>query len=276
MRSNNTAKTLGPQSARLVVRLYDANREIFTIADAQEALGRSSVSIRSLLRDLVNRGLVTRLKPGLFQLVPMQLGSERVYIGNPYLVAHELADGLDYYVSHASAMELHRMVTQPQLVVYISMLKSHRPSLIHGLEYRFVKTQKKHFFGTTEIWVDKQHKITVSDLEKTVIDGLKQPEYCGGISEVAKGIWMRHSDLKIDVLIQYALELGIQAIIKRLGYLLELYQCAAPNQVAPLLDMAERPYSLLDPAFPNEGNYSARWKLRLNVEPDELLSVIRT
>ncbi len=274
--NNDTAKTLGTRSARLVVALYDSEREIFSLADVQEILGVPPASARSLLRDLVKRGLVTRLKPGLFQLVPLQLGSERIYVGNPYIVGHELAGGREYYISHSSAMDIHGMVTQPQLVVFLSVLRTRRPLLVHGTQYRFVRIQKKHFFGMKEHWVDKQHKVIVSDLEKTVIDGLKQPEYCGGISEVAKGFWMRHSDIKVDVLIDYALDLGIQAVIKRLGYLLELYNCAEPYMVARLQSLVSRPYSLIEPAFPNEGEHSARWKLRLNVDPNELLSVIRT
>ncbi len=31
------------------------------------------------------------LKPGLFILVPFELGREREYLGNPYVIARELA-----------------------------------------------------------------------------------------------------------------------------------------------------------------------------------------
>lgn len=274
--NDDIAKTLGTPSARLVVGLYDREREIFSLDDVCEILGLSSATARSLVRDLVNRGIATRLKPGLFQLVPMHLGSERFFLGNPYVVAEQLADAQNYYISHASAMDIHQMVTQPQFVVFVSMLKSRRSLMVHGTEYRFVRVQQKHFFGTKQHWIDKQHKVVVSDLEKTVIDGLKQPEYCGGLTEVAKGFWMRQSDMKVDILVKYALELGIHAVTKRLGYLLELYNCAEPNTMAQLQSQVARPYSLLDPAFPNEGEHSARWKLRLNVDPNELLSVIRT
>ena len=50
--------------------------------------------------------------------MPFELGREREYLGNPYVVAREFADTPEYYVSHASAMDLHRMVTQPQLAVF--------------------------------------------------------------------------------------------------------------------------------------------------------------
>ena len=37
--------------------------------------------------------------------------------GNPLVVAREMMRGEDYYLSHATAMEIHGMTTQPQLVV---------------------------------------------------------------------------------------------------------------------------------------------------------------
>lgn len=40
-------------------------------------------------------------------------------------------------------------------------------------------------------WIDETEKVVVSDLERTVIDDLKQPEYYARFSEVATGFWKR-------------------------------------------------------------------------------------
>jgi predicted transcriptional regulator of viral defense system len=273
---DNTAKTLGPQSARLIVALYEAGREIFDLQDVCRQTGLSQPSARSLVRKMAQRGLVTRLKPGLFQIIPLQLGTERQYVGNPHVIARELVHGDEYYISHASAMDIHGMLTQPQFVVYITTLKAHRPIAIHGSEYRFVRTKKEHFFGLMEHWVDKQERVTVSDLERTIVDGLKQPEYCGGFTEVAKAYWIRRADMNADKLADYALRLGISVVARRLGFLLELFDVQAPAALDRLQEQAVRPYLLLDPIMPNEGKYLARWKLRVNVEPAEIHSLVRT
>jgi predicted transcriptional regulator of viral defense system len=47
-----------------------------------------------------------------------------------------------------------------------------------------------------DAWVTKQESIETSDLERTILDGLRHPEYCGGITDVAKGLWMRHDDVR--------------------------------------------------------------------------------
>src|SRR5262249_366725 len=152
-----------------------------------------------------------------------ELGRATEFAGNPYIVARELTAGADYYISHASAMELNQMVTQPQFVIYTSTTKRLRNRTLHGTEFRFVLTSPDDIFGVTTHWVSKQDSVKVSDIERTVIDGLRLPAYCGGITEVAKGLWMRRADVKPSRLVDYALRLRVGAVIRRLGYLLEFY-----------------------------------------------------
>lgn len=80
----------------------------------------------------------------------------------------------------------------------------------------------------------------VSDLERTVIDGLRQPEYCGGVTEVAKALWMRHQDIETAKLVDYALRLGVGAVSRRLGYVLDLYGIAPEAQLKRLRDTRAR------------------------------------
>jgi len=269
-------KTLGPQAARLLAVLHEKGRAVFTVADVQEVTGLGAKSTRNFVGKLVRRGVATRLKPGLFILVPYELGREREYLGNPYIVARALAGGRDYYLSHASAMDAHRMVTQPQLIVHVTSPRPLRGRTILGTEFRFVRCKPEHLFGVAEHWVDKTEKVLISDLERTIIDGLKQPEYCGGIVQVAKGYWMRSRDMDIGRLVTYALRLDVGAVIRRLGYLLEACGVNEPAAFEQLRARLTATYHLLDPTLPVEGRRIARWRLRLNVSPEELQAVRST
>ncbi|MBA7499107.1 hypothetical protein ES704_01847 [subsurface metagenome] len=273
---NNKLKTLGPQAAHLVVTLYEQNKPIFRLKEVQKILRLDEVSSRNFIRKLVNRGVVTRLKPGLFILVPFELGKEAEYIGNPFVVAREIMGGKDYFLSHATAMEIHGGITQPQLVVFITALKPRRSITSMGIEFRFIHNQKKYFFGISDHWVTKQEKVRVSDLERTIIDGLKQPEYCGGLTEVAKGLWMRHQDVNMNQLISYSIKIGVGAVIRRLGFLLELYKIGTSEDREILSLHLTETYVRLDPLLPPEGKFLRKWRLQLNVSPEELLSVVRT
>ena len=277
---NDVLKTLGPLAAQLIVTLYNRNRQVFHFQEAEEILkGRAPAS--NVLSQLISNGVVTRLKSGLFRLVPFELGFEREYLGNPYIVARELALGShksdkEYYLSYASAFDLHQMVTQPQLIIYTSSPRMIRSRIIQGTEFRFVRSKKSNLFGITEIWVDKSEKVRVSDVERTLLDGLKQPAYCGGLSEVAKGFSIKHQSIDPQKLIDYAIKLDVGAVIRRLGYLMELYQIGSRIHWEFLQTKLTATYQLLDPELPAEGLHIAKWRLNLNIPQEELLAIRET
>ncbi len=273
---SNKLKTIGPQAAHLITTLHEQNKPIFRLKEVQKILRVDEVSSRSFVRKLVNRGVVTRLKPGLFILVPFELGKKADYIGNPFVVAREIMSGKDYFLSHATAMEIHGGITQPQLIIYVTTSKSRRSITIMGIEFRFIHNQKKYFFGIDDHWATKQEKVKVSDLERTIIDGLKQPEYCGGLTEVAKALWMRHQDINVNRLIGYAIKIDVGAVIRRLGFLLELYKIGTSEDWKILSSHLTETYVRLDPLLLSEGKFLRKWRLQLNVAPEELLSVVRT
>jgi predicted transcriptional regulator of viral defense system len=275
-KQNQPLKTLGRQAARLVAELHERGKTLFSHADVEEITSLQSKSARNFVASLVHRGVATRLKPGLFNLVPFELGSERDYLGSPYVVARELVGRDDYYVSHPSAMDLHQMVAQPQRVVYTTTTQAIRPRVVLGTEFRFVRCKPEHLFGSTEHWVTRTEKVQVSDLERTILDGLKQSEYCGGFTEVAKGFWMRRNDIDHGKLVDYALRLDVGAVIRRLGFLLETFEVNALRELNRLQENLTATYAILDPLLPDEGKFMARWRLRLNVDPDEIISVVRT
>jgi len=257
----------------LVTALHERNRTLFTVGDVAAITGLGEASARSFARKLVDRGVAARLKPGLFVLVPFELGREREYLGDPLLVARALAGGAAYYLSHGTAMEIHQMVTQPRLVVYVSTPKLIRSRMIGGTEFRFVHCKRRDLFGIEPHWVTKQETVQVSDIDRTVIDGLRHPEYCGGLTEVAKGLWIQREKIQVSALVEYALRLDVGAVVGRLGFLLELYGMATPEALRVLQRRLGSAYVLLDPVLPREGKYLRRWRLRLNVSPDELRAV---
>lgn len=276
MKDETTSKTMGPRAAQLVAVLHERGRRVFRLDDVADITGLEKGSARSFVRKLVERGVVTRLRPGLYILVPFELGRAREYLGNPYIVARELAGGKTGYLSHASAMDIHGMTTQPQLVVYVTSPAPMRSRTILGTEFRFVRCKPSEIFGTTEHWVDKQEKVGVSDLERTIVDGLKRPELCGGLTEVARGMWIRRTDVSAQKLVDYALRLGVGAVTRRLGYLMETCGIGGPGELARLRETLTSTYCLLDPVLPPEGKFLAWWRLRLNVSPEELHAVART
>ena len=97
-------KTLGKVSAKLISGLYDENKTIFNIKDAQKILGKSYFETTDLLSELVKRNVITRFKAGKFLIIPQELGNAKRYIGNWFVAAREVVNSSDYYVAFYSAM----------------------------------------------------------------------------------------------------------------------------------------------------------------------------
>ena len=271
-----TSKTLGSRSSTLWVELNERGHTTFSLRDVEEITGLRGSSARTLIHKAERRGLITRLRSGLYTLVPFELGRATEYVGDPYVIAREMCEGRSYFLSHATAMELHRMVTQPQFTIYVSSTLRTPPRSIHGHEYRFLTLKPADFFGLTQVWVTKQQSVTVSDKERTLLDALRQPQYAGGIPEVAKALWISRDGVKIPRLLDFVQHFSSGALRRRLGFLLELYQMASAAQLEPLRSKLTSTYDRLDPTLPKSGSFHSRWRLQLNVGIDELQAIPHT
>lgn len=78
MKHNKQPKTLGPEAGSLVTELHERAKTIFSYADVVDITGLNLKSARSLVGRMVQGGVTARLKPGLFILVPFEMGRERV------------------------------------------------------------------------------------------------------------------------------------------------------------------------------------------------------
>ncbi len=166
------------------------------------------------------------------------------------------------------------MVTHPVLKVYITLSKKERKrkktKIIGNVTFEFICTSEKNIWGIKEQWVTKTEKIKVSQIEKTIIDCLYQPKYCGGILEVATGIWMQKENINYDQLIAYALKYDRNIVIKRLGYILESLNLQNSNYLGRLKARINEKYYILDPLLDTNETYKNSWKLIANISPQEL------
>jgi len=269
-------KTLGSTSARLLTTLAEEDRTIFSIADAQEILGSSYDATLQTLRRLTRAGWLVRLTAGRYAIVPLSSGNEATPQVNRYVVARELLGETPYYVSHDSAMDVHNMLTRPVTTVVVTTPRRLARREILSVPYRFVYAPPSALWGCEPTWVTPYEQVTVSDLERTILDGLNRPDLCAGVGQVAIGLWMRHDDLNWDRLAGYTRKLGRRAVAQRLGYLLELYDLGTPSLIESLQAMVGASYARLDLLLPDEGPTLARWRLRLNLEPEALQAIVRT
>jgi predicted transcriptional regulator of viral defense system len=198
-------KTLSTKSAKVIRYFTNLNQPAFTLAEATALLKQSSNdAVRKLIRDMVNRGLLLRLKGGVYWIIPYEQDAAN-YSPNVHLAAGYLVGDANYYVGYYSALELHGLITQPSMVEHIVVDRQVKPSLLNiGYnQFQFIYHNESHFFGAKNIWFDNYNKVPCSDLEKTFIDCLYKTDYGGGISEIAKALYKTKDKIDYEKLLLY-------------------------------------------------------------------------
>lgn len=269
-------KTLGSTGARLLSILAQDNRTVFSVAEAQQALDAAYDATKKVLRRLTRAGWLVRLTAGSYAIVPLSSGDEATPEINRYVIARELMGETPYTITHESAMDVHNMLTRPVTRVIVTTPRRLNDREILGVPYRFVYAPPSALWGSEPVWVTPYEQVTVTDLERTILDGLARPDLCAGVSQVATGLWMRQDDFDWHRMAQHAHKMGRGAVAQRLGYLLELFELGSPSLTHGLQEMVTARYDLLDSLLPDEGPYLARWRLRLNLDPETLQAVVRT
>jgi len=269
-------KTLGSTSAQLLTAMAEENQAVFSIAEAQEVLSSSYDVTWQVLRRLTRAGWLVRLTAGRYAIVPLSSGDDATPQVNRYVIAREILGKTPYYISHESAMDVHNMLTRPVAAVVVTTPRRMAKREILGVPYRFVYASPSALWGTEPTWVTPYEQVIVSDMERTILDGLARTDLCAGISQVATGLWLRKDGFDWEKMADYAHKLDRRAVIKRLGYLLELYGLGTPAVIKSLQGLVTISYARLDPMLPDDGPYLARWRLRLNVEPEALQTIVRT
>lgn len=267
-------KTLGPVGAKLVNTLYEKEKEIFTFKDVTEILGKKTGANEALVSSLVKQNIISRLKRGKYIIIPQKYGIMEKYTGNRYVAAKEIAVSPDYYIAFYSAMEFWGMLTQPLLTIFVAVPKRQQAPKGLGKQFKFVFVKRENIWGISVQAAEAGNTIRVSDREKTIIDALAHPEYCGGITEIAKGMWLVKEKTDHAKMAEYALKYGKNAVIKRLGYLLETLSVCNGEITDMLKKKINDRYDILDPSAARVLTAKNSWHLIDNVNPERIKKVI--
>jgi len=270
-------KYISKQSNMVLSYFNEIDKKCFNHNEAKSALPQSSESaIRELLSDMAKRGLLMRLKKGLYYIIPYEQEAES-FMPDWHLIAENLVNDAEHYIGYYSALQIHNLITQPSLKEQIVVSKQIRPSLIKikDVPFQFIYHNENHFFGTKKIWVDSFHKVICSDLEKTFIDCLFKPDYAGGIVEIARAIYLSKDKIKYSKLLEYVEKFQSQAVIKRLGFLLETLEIET-EIIEKLRKVITMSYVLLDTELPKTGKMINKWSLQQNLETETIKSAIYT
>ena len=249
-------------SLKLIKLLAENKFRLFSVKEVRQLLSSEGLTVKNLkntLHYLKVKEYIHLIRKNLYAMDDIYLDKEPIH-------EFELATRLvkPSALSHFTAFHIHGLTDQFPLKVYATTplgTKVPQKSLSYqGSSFVYVQTKKEHYFGFDHTWRGNT-KIPITDLEKTLLDGLTKPKYCGGMREVIHAY--KVSDFDLTKLITYALRLDA-AIAKRLGWILE--HIGFEHTLLKKLETVPRKgYVKLNPSGKDTGKYNKRWQIRENI-----------
>jgi len=256
---------------RLLLALAEKNVSVFGFEEAKRILQANNSATRHVLMNLTKKRRLQRIERGKYLLIPESAGQELYWAESPWVIVPHLIDV--YYVGFWTAMNYWDMTEQIPYTVFIATTKRKRNLEFGNQRFEFVTLSNKKFFGFVEQKANKKESFNISSKEKTIVDGLMHPEYCGGIVEVTKAMWNVRKELDWNSVSEMADNVKVNAVLKRLGYLLNILEIENSISQSVMNKIKQYPYQYLDPTTAkNKVNYSKEYGLIINRTKDELLS----
>jgi len=234
------------QLSKLESKAFDAlsknNLVVFKTKDLMLLLDINRVKSYNLIKALKKKRAIEAVRAGLYVI----RGTDELVVGS-YL-------NWPSYLSFWSALSYYGFTDQlPKTTFYASTKYRKRIN-----NYQYITILKKRFFGYKKIG-----NIVIAEKEKAIIDSLLFPKYAGGIREITCCIEKYIDELDKNKLVEYAIMVESNAVLRRLGFILELTGCKEG-----LLDKIRREigrgYELLDPSLDKKNNLNKKWLLDVN------------
>ena len=258
----------------LVRRLAAEGDRIFSVNRARKfasEVGLRDSYLLEALYHLRRNGWIISLRRGLYAVSSMMPGVVPVH---EFEVAMALVR--NGAISYWSALHYHGLTEQVPRKVFVlttteisipRQRKTRTKSTDNGypvgdMLFQFVQVKPERYFGIQNIWLNEA-RVAITDPERTLLDGLTMPQYCGDFGEVLRAFEIKRDDLNIELIVDYAIKLDT-ATAKRLGWVLE-YLEIDQDVLEPLIVLPIKGYRKLDPTGPRKGPCNSRWMIQENI-----------
>jgi len=256
---------------RLLLALAEKEVSVFSFEDAKKILHANNSATRHVLMNLTKKRRLQRIERGKYLLIPERAGIEGYWAESPWVIVPHLIDR--YYVGFWTAMNFWDMTEQIPYTVFVATTKRKRNLEYLNQRFEFVTLSKKKFFGFIEQKAGNRETFNISSREKTIVDGLMHPEYCGGIVEVSKAMWNARKEVDWKIVLEMAEKVEINVVLKRLGYVLSILDTKEKISGKIRKKIKKIPYHYLDPTTNKDKiETSKEYGLYINRSKDELLA----
>jgi predicted transcriptional regulator of viral defense system len=166
----------------------------------------------SLIRNYLMHGYITRIRHDLYAVRSLET---RQALPDRFAIASYIND--TSFVSHHSAFEYYGLANQVFNEMSVSSLKLFKTFEFEGVKYIDIPT--RYSFGVTK----PSRMIRVTDLERTIIDNIKDFSKHGGLEELLRCLALIPFTDEARLL-SYLVQYDIQFLFQKTGYILSHFQ----------------------------------------------------
>jgi predicted transcriptional regulator of viral defense system len=241
--------------------IADNELSVFNIETLESLSGKHYVELKAVLKKLVINEQISRIERGIYCVRNFR---------NPYVIANNLLK--DSVIAYWTALNLHQLTEQIPNVVYSQSVMQKKNTKVFNVRYKFVEIKGYKIGGISQMgYGSEMFKIT--DIEKTLLDCFDLPQHSGGYEELIRAFY--HAKINGSKLLTYGRQMENLSILKRIAFLSELFEM---NQLAnfrlEVSKLINSRYTLLDPLGNDTGEFNIKWKIRINIPQENLLTII--
>ena len=252
---------IGKIDRERIAAIIRGTKGTISVNDASDILSVSATDAAKMLSRWAKKGWMSRIKRGLYMLVPLESRTADLSLEDPWLIADRLYGPC--YIGGWSAAEYLDLTEQifSTIVVMTIQKPRDRNPIIKGTRFLLRTIPEKAMFGVKPVWRG-QVRISVSDSTRTIIDMLNDPALGDGMRPVKDMFinYLRSDNKRLDMLIDYADLFGNGAVFKRLGFLLETIMPDETKAIEQCRERLTAGNAKLDPKLKNN-KLITRWRL---------------
>jgi len=246
-----------------LIECIDDNQLLcFSFDQCKSLVEFNSIDLQDILSRLVKRQFLFRIEKGIYCIRSFR---------NSFVISNMLLR--DSAIAFWSALNLHGLTEQIPNVIFSQSTHRKNDKTVFNVCYKFVKVKSDKMFGTMKMGYGNE-AFQVTDVEKTLLDCFDLPQYSGGYAELIRAFYS--AKISSARLLDYGLKMNNLSILKRMAFLSDLFQMKGFTRFQQeVFKRVNQKYTLIDPFGANEGEFNAKWRVRLNIQREDLLDIIQ-
>ena len=260
--------TLGPLETQLLAYAQSGNRQTVGAGEFVRALGWTDAQERRVLSRLAGKGLIARVRPGLY-LVPPRLPPGGRWSPGEYLALNTLIGDLGgrYQISGPNTFYRYGWTDQVpnRLYAYNNRISGDRQ--IGAVALTLIKVADDRLGGVAPVSTPEGINVSYASKARSLVDAVYDWPRFDTLPKAFE--WIRRDVEKDDALaadlIRMTAEYGNQGTTRRIGALLD--RIGVQDALLRRLEAKLRPSSSLIPWIPNRekrGKTNKRWGVVFN------------